>query len=274
MTQAQFRRLALALAGATEGGHMGHADFRHGAKIFATLGYPDADFGTVKLTPDQQAMLVETAPKVFTPVSGGWGRRGYTNVRLAQADGATLEHALTLAWQNCAPKGKRANAKDKSAVRKDKSAARGEDKGATRGIDAAFARARKAAKAAGLPGIAEGTSYGTPSLTVAGKFLMRVKDADTLVFRCTLEEKTFLMEAEPAIYFETDHYVGWAAVLVRVAAASDAELAHCVKRAWRLQAPKKLLAGHSASRPAGRRKSLRKESSARKSSRARTAPKA
>jgi hypothetical protein len=115
MTPLQFRRLALALPDATEGAHMGHADFRHGGRIFATLGHPGAAFGMVKLTPDQQAMLVATTPEIFLPVPGGWGRRGYTNVRLAAADGATLKHALALAWQNCAPKRTRAIAKDQRA---------------------------------------------------------------------------------------------------------------------------------------------------------------
>ena len=116
MTPDRFRRLALALPDATEGAHMGHADFRHGGKIFATLGYPNAAFGMVKLTPDQQGMLVATAAKVFVPVSGGWGRRGYTNVRLGEADRAALKHALALAWQNCAPKGMRATPRDNSSA--------------------------------------------------------------------------------------------------------------------------------------------------------------
>jgi hypothetical protein len=122
------------------------------------------------------------------------------------------------------------------------------------GLARAFARVRKAAKAAKLPGIAEATSYGTPSLKVGGKFLMRVKDADTYVFRCTMDEKAFLMEAAPAVYFETDHYVGWPAVLVRAAAASDAELVHCVERAWRAQAPKKLMAERRRPATKSRRK--------------------
>ena len=109
-----------------------------------------------------------------------------------------------------------------------------------------FARVRKAAKASGLPGIAEATSYGTPSLKVAGKFLMRMKDADTFVFSCTADEKTMLIEAAPALYFETDHYVGYPLVLLR-AAASDAELVACVTRAWLLQAPKKLKAERDGS---------------------------
>jgi hypothetical protein len=225
---------------------MGTADFRVGGKIFATLGYPDASLGMVRLTQDQQALLVETTPNVFVPVAGGWGRRGSTNVRLSAADPATLKSALTMAWQNHAPK---TSAKRKAASVKASAA----PKGRLGDTDRAFARAVKAAKATKLPGIEESTSYGTPSLTVRGKFMMRVKDADTLVFRCTMEEKAFLMEAEPSIYFETDHYVGWPVVLMRLSEASDAELAHCVERAWRLQAPKKLKAERANASPAKQR---------------------
>jgi len=103
MTPNQFRRLALALPGATEGAHGGHPDFRIGGKVFASLGYPDSTSGMVKLTPDQQAMLTESAPKVFVPIANAWGLKGYTNVQLAEADAATLNHALTLAWENTAP---------------------------------------------------------------------------------------------------------------------------------------------------------------------------
>jgi hypothetical protein len=78
-------------------------------------------------------------------------------------------------------------------------------------------------------------------MKVRGKFLMRVKDPDTLVFRCTLDEKEMLMESAPEVYFETDHYKGWPAILVRLSKASDAELKHCLERAWRLQAPAKLI---------------------------------
>jgi hypothetical protein len=103
MTPNQFRRLALALPDATEGAHGGHPDFRIGGKVFASLGYPDATLGMVKLAPDQQAMLAESAPKVFAPLANAWGLKGYTNVRLAEADAATLKHALRLAWENTAP---------------------------------------------------------------------------------------------------------------------------------------------------------------------------
>src|SRR5712675_2884030 len=101
MSSSRFRRTALALPGAVEGAHQGHADFRVGKRIFATLGYPDDDWGMVKLTPEQQSVLVEAEPAIFRPVPGGW--QGNTNIRLASADQVTLKSALTLAWGNIAP---------------------------------------------------------------------------------------------------------------------------------------------------------------------------
>jgi hypothetical protein len=105
MTPNQFRKLALALPGTTEGAHGGHPDFRAGAggKVFASLGAPDAAHGMVKLTPDQQALLVATNATVFVPVRGAWGEKGYTSVRLTAADANSIKHALALAHQNCAP---------------------------------------------------------------------------------------------------------------------------------------------------------------------------
>ncbi len=104
MSSKRFRLIALGLPGAIEGAHQGRTDFRAGKRIFATLGYPDKDWGTLKLTPEQQSVLVEAEPDIFRPVPGGWGKQGNTNVRLASADQATLQSALTLAWTNIAPK--------------------------------------------------------------------------------------------------------------------------------------------------------------------------
>jgi hypothetical protein len=103
MTPVAFRRLALAFPEAVEAAHMNHPDFRVGGKIFATLG-PDETWGMVKLTPDQQALLLRSAAAAFQPASGAWGRKGSTIVRLAAADESTVRQALTLAWRNTAPK--------------------------------------------------------------------------------------------------------------------------------------------------------------------------
>ncbi|MBR0714894.1 MmcQ/YjbR family DNA-binding protein [Bradyrhizobium liaoningense] len=104
MSSGRFRRIALALPNAVEGSHHGKADFRVGKRVFATLGYPDDKWGMVKLTPQQQTMLVDAEPDMFQPVPGAWGKNGSTNVLLAKADQVTLRSALAMAWRNVAPK--------------------------------------------------------------------------------------------------------------------------------------------------------------------------
>jgi hypothetical protein len=104
MTPAAFRKLALAMPDAVEGAHGGHADFRAGGKVFASLGYPDAAWAVVKLAPEQQEMLVAAAPAVFVPVKGTWGLRGNTQLRLAATDATTARSALAMAWQGVTAK--------------------------------------------------------------------------------------------------------------------------------------------------------------------------
>jgi len=103
MTANEFRRMALSLPEAVEAAHMGHPDFRVGGKIFATLSYPRIGFGMVALTPEQQELFVRTEPKTFTPVPGGWGRKGSTHVLLRSAKKAAVREALKTAWRNRAP---------------------------------------------------------------------------------------------------------------------------------------------------------------------------
>jgi hypothetical protein len=103
------------------------------------------------------------------------------------------------------------------------------------------AYAKLKAAAAGLTEVEEASWYGTPSLKVRGKGFARVKDRDTVVLMASLEDKELLFEAAPDIFFETDHYKGWPAMLVRIHVISPEELKHRVAVAWRLKAPKKLL---------------------------------
>ena len=103
MTASDFRKLALALPEAIESAHMGHPDFRVGGKIFATLAYPNEDRGMVKLTPEQQAALVDAEPEVFEPVAGGWGKQGATYIWLRKAKKVIVRQALITAWLNRAP---------------------------------------------------------------------------------------------------------------------------------------------------------------------------
>jgi hypothetical protein len=102
VTSNKFRDLALELQGVSEREHMAHPDFRVEGKIFATLGYPDENWGMVKLTPEQQRSFVARAPETFRPCKGTWGDRGATNVRLEVAKMAVVRAALGAAWGNIA----------------------------------------------------------------------------------------------------------------------------------------------------------------------------
>lgn len=104
MTPNDFRRLALSFPETVEAQHMDHPDFRVAGKIFATLAYPDKSYGMVKLSPLDQDKFIESAPDVFTPVPGNWGKNGCTHVHLRKATKTVLKPALAAAWRNTAPK--------------------------------------------------------------------------------------------------------------------------------------------------------------------------
>lgn len=108
-------------------------------------------------------------------------------------------------------------------------------------LNAAFAPVRAAVAALNLPETEEGLWYGTPAFKVRGKGFTRLKDAGALVLMCPLDEKELLLEAAPDIFFETDHYKGWPAILVRLAAISPEELRLRLERSWRQKAPKRLI---------------------------------
>src|SRR5438067_368409 len=98
-----FRRIALGMHDAVESAHMGHPDFRVNGRIFATL-HADRTCGMVKLTPEQQDLLVREHPAAFAPENGAWGRQGCTAVRLDVAEEDAVGEAMTLAWRNCVGK--------------------------------------------------------------------------------------------------------------------------------------------------------------------------
>ncbi|MFI5010839.1 MAG: MmcQ/YjbR family DNA-binding protein [Hyphomicrobiales bacterium] len=93
-----------------------------------------------------------------------------------------------------------------------------------------------------LPGIEEGTSYGTPALKVGKRLLARLKeDGETLVLRLGFDEREMLMEAEPQTFFITDHYRAYPSVLVRLAHVHPPTLRRLIEQAWREAAPKRLV---------------------------------
>jgi hypothetical protein len=110
MTANEFRRIALGMQGAVEGAHMAHPDFRANGRIFATIA-PDALWGMVKLSSEQQQEFLSVEPETFVPAKGAWGRSGCTMVQFATADSDTVGEAMTLAWQGTV---KSAKSKSKS----------------------------------------------------------------------------------------------------------------------------------------------------------------
>jgi hypothetical protein len=94
-----------------------------------------------------------------------------------------------------------------------------------------------------LPEVEEDRWYGTPALKVRGKGFVRLKeDGKDVVFMLEeVEEQEVLCENQPAIYYITDHYKGYAAVLARLAKLTVKEARLRLERAWRVRAPKSLL---------------------------------
>jgi hypothetical protein len=94
-----------------------------------------------------------------------------------------------------------------------------------------------------FPGVEEGTSYGTAALRVKSKFMARLReDGDSVAFRVGFHKREILMRAKPDIFFLTDHYRPYPAVLLRLSTATRREVADIVALSWRCVAPKRLIA--------------------------------
>jgi hypothetical protein len=93
-----------------------------------------------------------------------------------------------------------------------------------------------------LPGVEDGTSYGTPALKVRGKLLARMHQSiDCLVLRVDFLDRHILMQAAPNVFFITDHYRDYPWVLVRFSVVDKGALSGVIERAWRVVAPKALV---------------------------------
>jgi hypothetical protein len=72
-----------------------------------------------------------------------------------------------------------------------------------------------------LPGVEEGTAWGTPALRMRGKLLAcmashRSAEPDTLVVMIAFDQREALLAEQPDVYYLKDHYVGHPCVLVRL----------------------------------------------------------
>jgi hypothetical protein len=84
-----------------------------------------------------------------------------------------------------------------------------------------------------LPGAERSTSYGRDAVKVRGKmFVVIGREADHFVLPAPLDEVDMLLATDPGCFYQTPHYVGWPAVLVRLASADPERIAMLVERAW------------------------------------------
>jgi len=94
-----------------------------------------------------------------------------------------------------------------------------------------------------LPGVQEGTSYGTTAFKVNGKLIARFhQDGDSLVLKVEYATREVLMGANPRTFYVTDHYRCWPWMMIRVANVRREELAQLLEDAWRSNAGKRQLA--------------------------------
>ena len=72
-----------------------------------------------------------------------------------------------------------------------------------------------------LPGVEESKAYGSPALKVHGRLLAciavnRSAEPGSLVVRVDFDDRAELLAADPDVYYVTDHYIPYNAVLVRL----------------------------------------------------------
>ena len=100
-----------------------------------------------------------------------------------------------------------------------------------------------------LPGVEEGSSYGTPALRVKKAFMCRLReDGETLAIRCDPDERPLLIEAHPGVLFVTPHYEAWPMVLVALPRAEEGLVRELLEDAWLEKAPKRLVEAFLAER--------------------------
>ncbi|MGI5270786.1 MmcQ/YjbR family DNA-binding protein [Nonomuraea sp. CA-218870] len=99
-----------------------------------------------------------------------------------------------------------------------------------------------------LPETGEKSMYGTPAFYVRGKWFARMREERGVlaVPVPSEEEKLELVAARPGAFFTTPHFDGYAVVLVRLPEVDEEELGELLTDAWRLRAPKRLVAAFDA----------------------------
>jgi len=84
-----------------------------------------------------------------------------------------------------------------------------------------------------LPGAEPSTSYGGPTVRIRGKPIVYPgREPGSFGIATPLPDKEILIETDPATFWETDHYAGWPAVLVRYGSPEGERIETVIRRAW------------------------------------------
>lgn len=106
-----------------------------------------------------------------------------------------------------------------------------------------------------FPGMEEGTTYGTPSFRVKGRFLARIDEKEeALVLKVDFDRRDALMEEDPETFYITDRYVGYPMVLVRLARVQPRILRRLFEEEWRKLASARAVAAYDRHQSAIRRR--------------------
>ncbi len=99
-----------------------------------------------------------------------------------------------------------------------------------------------------FPGSEEYIHFGRPALRVGKHFLACIAkiDKDTLVLKVPDPlDREIRLAANPEVYYLTDHYASFDALLIRLPHADREEVCELIEQAWRYYAPKKLVTAYS-----------------------------
>ena len=89
-----------------------------------------------------------------------------------------------------------------------------------------------------MPGVEEGTAYGSPALKLHGQLLAciptnKAAEPNSFVVRVDFAQRDELIAAEPDVYYLKPHYEDYACVLVRLKKIHPDAMRDLMAMAWR-----------------------------------------
>ena len=98
-----------------------------------------------------------------------------------------------------------------------------------------------------FPAVEDSLTFGSPSLKVNGKYLAQIwQDGESLILSMEIVERDMWLQAEPNIFFITDHFRDWPGVLIHMDQINDDLLHDLIEQTWRRRAPKKVIKAYDA----------------------------